>query len=71
MVSVLQLLFERLYVMRVQVFHGASTKGGKLNRRVIQSSSTILLDLLPAMISVMIDHGIDVEWGTISFPPVE
>ena len=34
MLSVLQLLFERLYVMRVQVFHGASTKGGKLNRRV-------------------------------------
>ena len=57
--------------MRVQVFQGASTKGGKLNRRVMQSSSTILLDLLPAMISVMIDHGIDEEWGTISFPPVE
>lgn len=71
MLSVLQLLFERLYVMRIQVFHGASTKGGKLNRRVIQSSSTILLDLLPAMISIMIDHGVEEEWGTISFPPVE
>ena len=34
-------------------------------------SRSILLDLLPAMISVMIDHGIEEEWGTISFPPVE
>ena len=58
-------------VMRVQVFHGASTKGGKLNRRVMQSSSTILLDLLPTMISIMIDYGIEEEWGTISFPPVD
>ena len=46
-------------------------EGGKLNRRVMQSSSTILLDLLPSMISIMIDHGIEEEWGTISFPPVE
>jgi hypothetical protein len=71
MASVLSVLFNRLYVMRNQVFHGASTKGSKLNRYTLQRSANILQELLPVMISVMIDHGIDEDWGLICFPPVD
>ncbi len=66
---VFQLLFERLYVMRVQLFHGASTKGSKLNRRALQDSGIILPELLREFLSIMIDRGINEEWGELCFPP--
>lgn len=66
---VLRLIFERLYVMRNQVFHGASTKGGKLNRRALQASATVLMDLLPAMLEIMIEYGICEDWGRVCYPP--
>lgn len=62
-------LFERLYIMRVQVFHGASTKGSKLNRRVLQSSGGVLLDLLPVMLEIMIVRGVEEDWGLVCFSP--
>ena len=69
MLPVLRVLFERLYTMRVQVFHGASTKGSSLNRRTLQGSAGILLDLLPEMLAIMIDGGIEEDWGDVCFPP--
>ncbi len=66
---VLQLLFQRLYVMRNQVFHGASTKGSSLNRRAIQRAANLLTELLAAMVIVMIEHGIGEDWGDVWFPP--
>ncbi len=67
--SVLQNVFKRLYVMRIQVFHGASTKGSSLNRRTLNQSADLLRALLPAMIEVMIQRGVRTDWGRISFPP--
>lgn len=66
---ILRLLFDRLYVMRNQVFHGASTKGSKLNRRALQASATVLMDLLPVFLEIMIEVGIDRDWGAVCFPP--
>ena len=66
---ILKKLFERLYVMRVQVFHGASTKGSKLNRRTLQRSATILLDMLPIFIQIMLEAGLQHEWGRVCFSP--
>ncbi|HKQ50450.1 MAG TPA: hypothetical protein VJZ71_20425 [Phycisphaerae bacterium] len=68
-VQLVGLLFDRLYVMRNQVFHGASTKGSKLNRRALQASATVLMDLLPVFLEIMIDVGIDSDWGAVCFPP--
>jgi len=69
MLTVLQLLFERLYTMRNQVLHGASTKGSKLNRRTLQGSGSILLDLLPEMLAITMEDGIGEDWGRVCFPP--
>ena len=65
----LLVLLNRLYTMRVQVFHGASTKGSKLNRRTLQGSAVILLDVLPEMLSIMIEYGTKEDWGSVCFPP--
>ena len=65
----LQLLFDRLYVMRNQVFHGASTKGSRLNRRTLTTSANILLAFLAACLGTMIDHGLEEDWGRVCFPP--
>ncbi len=66
---IMRLLFDRLYVMRNQVFHGASTKGSKLNRRALQSSATVLMELLLAMLAIMIEQGISEDWGRVCYPP--
>ncbi len=66
---ILRSLFERLYVMRNQVFHGASTKGSRLNRRALRACGNILADMLSASLSTMIDHGIHEDWGSVCFPP--
>jgi hypothetical protein len=66
---VFHLLFDRLYVLRNQLLHGASTKGSKLNRRALKECGTLLLAFLPVMIGVMIEFGIAEDWGRVCFPP--
>lgn len=70
MLPVLQALFDRLYVMRNQVFHGASTKGSRLNRRTLASTSALLREALPLLIGIMIEHGLTAEWGSVTYPPI-
>ena len=69
MFQVFRWLFDRLYVMRVQVFHGASTKGSSLNRKALQRSATVLMVLLREFLSVMIGGGLGEEWGAVCFAP--
>jgi hypothetical protein len=68
--AVFQELFERLYVLRQQVFHGAATQGSKLNRPTLRSGLAIMAEVLPTMVDVMIAAGPGVEWGEVCFPPV-
>ncbi len=64
-----RMIIERIYMMRNQVFHGASTKGSALNRRTLQNCTCILMDFAPACIDVMLDYGIHEDWGRVCFPP--
>lgn len=70
MLPVLRTLFDRLYVMRNQVFHGASTQGSRLNRRTLTQSAGLLAEILPVMIGIMLARGIEQDWGQVCFPPV-
>lgn len=63
-------LFDRLYIMRVQLFHGASTKGSKLNRRTLKQCTSVLADIMPLLLRIMIESGINVDWGEVCFPPL-
>lgn len=67
--KVLHVLFDRLYVMRNQVMHGASTKGSKLNRRPLREAGNLLIELLAAFLDVMIAHGVREDWGELCYPP--
>ena len=69
--GVLQELFERLYVMRQQVFHGAATSGSKLNRPCLKSCAKLLSAILPAMLEIMIAAGPQKDWGEVCFPPTK
>lgn len=66
---ILQELFERLYVLRLQVFHGAATRGSKLNRDTLEPATDLLGLLMPAMLQIMIAAGPGIDWGEICFPP--
>jgi hypothetical protein len=56
---ILDRLVDRIYLLRCQLTHGAATYGGRLNRRSLKHCATMLGHLMPALISVIIDHGRD------------
>lgn len=71
----MDLLFERLYVLRNQVFHGASTCGGSLNRRQLRAGVAVLGDLVPVMVGIVLQILQDSpdydRWGNLPYPPVD
>jgi len=69
--GVFQELFERLYVLRLQVFHGAATSGSKLNRSYLKAAASLMSKIIPAMIEIITEAGPETDWGEICFPPVE
>lgn len=71
MLPILDTLFDRIYVMRLQVFHGASTKGSSMNRRTVSACTEMLCEFLPTMIDIMIRNGVGTDWGRVCFPPVK
>lgn len=64
-------VFERLYILRQQLFHGASTRGSRLNRDGLKRCTTILGMLLPTIIDIMIEDELQQNWGDVCFPPME
>ncbi len=64
-------VLERIYLLRCQLIHGAATFGGKLNRTALRRCCDMLGRLLTAMLLVIIDHGADVDWGPLCYPPIE
>lgn len=69
--GVVEELFERLYVLRAQVFHGAATRGSKLNRGNLRNGAELLSKLIPAMIAIMMEAGPTENWGEVCFPPIQ
>ncbi len=68
--DVLTILFDRLYTLRNQVLHGGATWSGAVNRLQVLHGAAIMSDLVPAIISVLIDHP-DQDWGPVAYPHVE
>jgi hypothetical protein len=68
--ALLQELFERLYVLRQQVFHGAATSGSRLNREYLTPATELLAEIVPTVLSVMLDAGCREDWGELCFPPI-
>ncbi len=61
-VQILSIIFDRLYVLRNQVFHGVSTWQSSVNRAQIKDATRILAFLLPLFVDLMMRNP-DFPWG--------
>ena len=73
--TVLAIVFDRLYTLRNQIFHGGTTHPSGFGRDQIRDGSRIMASLVPAILDIMrqeIDSNPDSElWGKVAFPRVE
>jgi len=67
---VLEALLERIYLLRCQLVHGASSYASRMNRTSLRRCVTMLGLLLPAILNVWIASGSDEDWGAMCYPPV-
>lgn len=69
--SILREALDRIYLLRSQIVHGASTSGSKLNRQSLSDSLRLLQRLVPAVINIVIEAGSDREWPPLCYPPID
>lgn len=67
--TILETLFDRLYVLRNQLVHGGATWGSSANRVQVRDGTAILARMLPVMIELMLDHP-EADWGRPHYPLV-
>jgi Apea-like HEPN len=63
-------LFQRIYLVRCQLVHGASTHGSSLNRKAVAESAGVIDQLLRSTLRVVIDHGLGQNWDNLCYPPI-
>lgn len=59
----LRTLFDRLYVLRNQILHGAATYRSSVNRTQVQDGTRILATLLPIFFEIMQANVESTDWG--------
>jgi len=68
--GVLEILLDRLYILRNQLMHGGATYKSKLNRKSVKDGSRILEMIIP-IISEIKHENTEEEWGKLLFPVVQ
>ena len=63
-------VLDRTYLLRCQMVHGASTYNSKLNRPNVSKCNLVLKDLITAVCLVIINYGVDEDWGIMCYPPL-
>lgn len=66
-VTVLSIVFDRLYVLRNQLVHGGATWNGNVNRAQVKDGVRILAAVVPAILALMLDHP-ELELGDVLYP---
>lgn len=64
----LSILFERLQVLRNQIFHGCSTDRRSLNKNSLRAALEIIEELVPRFLKIFKDHGQGYDWPKIPYP---
>ena len=67
-VTILNLLFERLYTLRNQLLHGGATHKSNRNRDSVEHGAHIMKTLVPIFIQLMLDNPRE-DWGPVWHPP--
>ena len=68
--TILSMLFDRLYVLRNQLIHGGATWNSGVNRDQMRDGTAILAFLVPVFIDLMMDAP-DQDWGAPFYPVVQ
>jgi len=68
--KVLQVVFDRLYVLRNQLVHGGATWNSGANRDQVRDGAAVLGTLLPLFIDIMMDNPAR-DWGRPFYPVVD
>lgn len=66
---ILSTLFDRLYVLRIQLMHGGASWGSSVNRDQVQDGARILAFLVPLFVELMMSHP-EIDWGPPDYPVV-
>lgn len=69
--QLLLILFERIYTLRNQIFHGGSSFGGHLNREQLRQAANLLSHLVPVFALVVLNNPEDPIWGNPFYPVIE
>lgn len=69
-VTMLSIIFDRLYVLRNQLVHGGATWQSKINRQQVADGSKMLGTIVPALIALMLDSA-SVDFGDIMYPVIQ
>ncbi len=67
--GLLEILLDRLYILRNQLMHGGATHNSKINRRQVKDGAKILEMLIPIIIEIMMQHP-EEDWGRLLFPVI-
>lgn len=68
--KILEIVLDRLYTLRNQLFHGGATYNSKINRPQVKDGCHILAQLVPVIIDIMIDQP-EVNWGKVNYPIID
>lgn len=68
---VLNNVLYRIFMLRGQIVHGASTSGSKLNRQTISDCLQFLQRFVPVAINLSIDPGMNAAWPPLCYPPTD
>ena len=64
------MIFDRLYVLRNQLLHGAATWNSGANREQVRDGAAILGRLIPEVLEIMLGNH-DADWGEIRYPVID
>ena len=72
--GVLRIVFDRLYTLRNQIFHGGATFSEGWGQTQVHDGSRIMASLVPAVLAIMradIDRNPDTAvWGAVAYPRI-
>ncbi|GAA5102585.1 hypothetical protein [Wohlfahrtiimonas larvae] len=69
--ELLLILFERIYTLRNQIFHGGSTYNSSVNRPQLITACGLLKELVPVFALVVLNNPNDDNWGHPFYPVIE
>jgi len=66
---ILKQVLDRIFVLRGQIVHGASTRGSRLNRTALKYGTQTLHQLVPVLLHIVIEQGCGDDWPELCYPP--